>query len=271
VFAIDLLIAGPGYEVRRVRCGGEHAAWSPVEQRSDRNLVLTRHGRFRRRVDGVVSDIDPTIAYLTAPGEEEQFAHPAGGDDCTLVTLTDGTWRAVAGDAPGPVRSSVYVDAGLDLAHRRTLAAAQAGDAAYATTEELLRLLALAVGAAGAGRPSAPAERALAEAARGAIVADDPAATTLSGLARTLGVSPSRLSRAFTVHMGESLTRYRNRVRVGWALDRIEAGEPSLAVLAADLGFADQAHLTRTVRAHVGRPPVALRRLLTRSSGPSGG
>jgi AraC-like DNA-binding protein len=58
------------------------------------------------------------------------------------------------------------------------------------------------------------------------------------------------------------LTRYRNRVRAARALDRIEAGEPSLAVLAADLGFADQAHLCRTVREHLEHTPTALRGLL---------
>jgi AraC-like DNA-binding protein len=49
---------------------------------------------------------------------------------------------------------------------------------------------------------------------------------------------------------------------VARALDRLETGEPSLAVLAADLGFADQAHLCRTMREHLGHTPTALRRLL---------
>jgi hypothetical protein len=94
--------------------------------------VLVRRGRFRRRVAGSAVDLDPTVAYLGAPGEVESFAHPAGGD----------------------------------------------------------------------------------------------------------------------------------RVRVGRVVDRIDAGEQSLARLAADLDFADQAHLCRTVRAHVGHTPTALRLLL---------
>jgi AraC-like DNA-binding protein len=36
--------------------------------------------------------------------------------------------------------------------------------------------------------------------------------------------------------------------------------QSSLAGVAASLGFADQAHLTRTVRDHVGQTPAALRR-----------
>lgn len=51
-------------------------------------------------------------------------------------------------------------------------------------------------------------------------------------------------------------------VRCGRALDRLERGERSLGILAADLGFADQAHLCRTVRQHLGHTPTALRRLL---------
>jgi AraC-like DNA-binding protein len=59
-----------------------------------------------------------------------------------------------------------------------------------------------------------------------------------------------------------SVTKYRNRVRVGLALDQLGRGESSLADVAASLGFADQAHLTRTVRDHVGQTPTALRRAL---------
>ena len=45
-------------------------------------------------------------------------------------------------------------------------------------------------------------------------------------------------------------------------MERLEQDEQSLARLAADLGFADQAHLTRTVREHLGHTPTALHRIL---------
>ena len=44
--------------------------------------------------------------------------------------------------------------------------------------------------------------------------------------------------------LGVSLTHYRNRVRVARALDRLEAGKPSLATLAADLSSPTRPHLT---------------------------
>ncbi|WP_344660560.1 AraC family transcriptional regulator [Catenulispora subtropica] len=107
----------------------------------------------------------------------------------------------------------------------------------------------------------------MAAAARDAIIADVPQAASLCSLADLLSVSPFRLSRVFSRRTGVSLTRYRNRVRVGRAMERLGGGETALADLAAELGFADQAHLTRTVRDHVGHTPVALRRLLTGGNG----
>ncbi|RDI19874.1 helix-turn-helix transcriptional regulator [Lentzea flaviverrucosa] len=258
MLSFNALAARPEFTVSSVDCRDDHRGWSAEQPRADVRLVLVRSGRFRRRVRGVCTDLDRTIGYLGLPGEEEQFSHPAGGDACTSISVRSDLWRTLAGDAPRFAGSSLYVDGRLDLAHRRLLAAARDDG-----TEELVSLVAQAVqqvvttpALAGGGDEALVAE------ARGVIGADHPAASGLIPLAGLLGVSPYRLSRAFTRALGVSLTRYRNGVRVSRALDRLEAGEPSLAVLAADLGFSDQAHLCRTVREHLGHTPTALRRLL---------
>jgi AraC-like DNA-binding protein len=112
------------------------------------------------------------------------------------------------------------------------------------------------------GRPAtAAARRRLAVAAREALTAD-PGALGLGDLARLVGASPHHLSRVFQAETGVSLSRFRNRLRVRRALERLAAGETSLARLAADLGFADHAHLTRTVREQLGHTPTQLRRML---------
>jgi AraC-like DNA-binding protein len=239
------------------------------------SVVLVRRGRFRWRVGGEPTDVDPTVGYLCLPAQEQRFAHPAGGDTCTSVSLEPALWRTVVGADLDPPRrrptQTVYVDGRLDLAHRRLLAAAGTGDVDYAVTEGLLRLVGVAVDGSAVQRapagPSGPTaagrDRAMVAAARDAILADAPEAAGLRPLAALLGVSPYRLSRAFVRELGVSLTWYRNRVRVGRALERIEEGESSLGRLAADLGFADQAHLSRTMRRHLGHAPTALRRLLT--------
>jgi AraC-like DNA-binding protein len=252
-----------------VTCHDDHTAWSPVEShRDDVRIVLVRRGRFRRLTGGVGTEVDPTVGYLGMPAEEERFAHPAGGDVCTSIRLAPTLWRGLTGDAPRITTSTVYVDARLDLAHRQLLAATRTMDIDYAGAEHLVRLTRRVVrqvvtGLTPAGAPVRGTDRDLVAAARGVIGADHPAATGLVPLADLLGVSPYRLSRAFTRELGVSLTRYRNRVRVARALDRLEAGETHLAMLAADLGFADQAHLCRTMRDHLGHTPTALRRLLS--------
>ncbi|WP_328418357.1 AraC family transcriptional regulator [Micromonospora sp. NBC_00389] len=262
-----VLAARPDFTVTAVTCRDDHKGWSEVESQDGYRVVLVRRGRFRRRIAGVPAEVDPTLAYVGLPGDEEHFAHPAGGDVCTSVRLTPALWRALAGDAARVTRPVVYVDPRLDLTHRRVLTAAGAGDLDYALTERLMDLLSRVVeqvvtGPTPMGASPAKADHALVAAARAVIGEGDPAANGLFPLAELLGVSPYRLSRAFTRELGVSLTRYRNRVRLGRALDRLEGGESSLATLAADLGFADQAHLCRTVREHLGHTPTALRRLL---------
>jgi AraC-like DNA-binding protein len=262
------LAAQPDFTVTAVTCQDDHKRWSEVESQGDYRVVLVRRGRFRRRTAGVPAEVDPSLAYVGVPGEEEHFAHPAGGDLCTSVSLTPALWRGLAGDAARITRSTVYVDPRLDLTHRRFLAAASAGDVDYALTERLMNLLGRIIEQVVTGPTPVVAspsktDHALVAAARGAIGEGHPAANGLLPLAELLGVSPYRLSRAFTRELGVSLTRYRNRVRLGRALDRLENGEPSLGALAADLGFADQAHLCRTVKEQLGHTPTALRRLLS--------
>ncbi|MCT2592146.1 AraC family transcriptional regulator [Streptomyces sp. N2-109] len=261
------LATRPDFSITAVTCQDDHARWSEAEMREDYRVVLVRRGRFRRRATGAAADIDATMAYVGVPNEEEHFAHPAGGDDCTSISLTPTLWHVVAGDVGRLATQSVYVDARLDLTHRRLLATARTGDIDYALTEELLGLLATTAGQvvpgpAPLGAQVPGSETALVAAARQAITEGHPASNGLLPLAEVLGVSPYRLSRSFSRELGVSVTRYRNRVRIGRALDRLEEGESSLSALAADLGFADQAHLCRTMRQYLGRTPTALRRLL---------
>lgn len=82
----------PTFSVTGVCCHSDHRDWSAEPPRDDFRVVLTRRGRFRRRVSRTVVDLDPTTAYLGVPDEEESFAHPAGGDVCTSIELTRALW-----------------------------------------------------------------------------------------------------------------------------------------------------------------------------------
>lgn len=256
------IASGPGLTVDAVTCADEGRGWSPTGVRDAHTLVLVRAGRFTRRGRDGVLDLAPGVAYIARPGEEERFAHPdGGGDECTAVHMTPERWDALAGERVD--RSALYVDARLDLAHRRLLRAVD--DPGFALAEGLLELFTGALSqAVDAATPATapPADRRAVAAAREAIASAHPSAKGLFTLAAHLGVSPYRLSRAFPAVTGMTLTRYRNTMRVTAVLARLEAGETGLARLAAELGFADHAHLTRTVRELTGGTPTALRRLL---------
>lgn len=77
--------------------------------------------------------------------------------------------------------------------------------------------------------------------------------------ARSMGLSAAHVSRGFARVFGVSPKRYRLEARTRAALADL-AGAPSLAAVAAQHGFADQAHMTRSVRAVTGLPPGAWRR-----------
>lgn len=259
---MTVLAEYPGMQVMSVACGADHAQWSPTEVHDDYRLVLVRRGRFGRWAEGEISDLDRTQGYVGVPGEEERFTHPAGGDECTALRLAPARWRALVGERPVTGGPFVYVGAKIDFTHRRLLAATRSGDTGYAVAESVGELLRASTEHPHRPTPSAPTGRAVVAQARDAIISDDPASGSLVSLADTLHVSPGLLSRYFSRVLGMSVTRYRNSVRVGRALDRLVNGEESLAMLSSDLGFADQAHLCRTVRAHLGYTPSAVRRVL---------
>jgi AraC-like DNA-binding protein len=69
------------------------------------------------------------------------------------------------------------------------------------------------------------------------------------------GLTPATVSRGFARVFETSPAAFRAEARALRAFARITAGGRSLAGIAAVAGFADQAHMTRAIRALTGRPP----------------
>lgn len=77
--------------------------------------------------------------------------------------------------------------------------------------------------------------------------------------ARTMSIRPSSVSRGFEKAFGIAPASYRAEIRTSRAIRAIIETQRSLAEIAASLGFSDQAHMTRSVRAMASLPPIALR------------
>jgi AraC-like DNA-binding protein len=88
-------------------------------------------------------------------------------------------------------------------------------------------------------------------------VADDPAITRVDRLADSAGIGVRRLQRLFAGYVGVGPKWVIRRYRIDEATKRMAAGEPvDWAGLAAELGYADQAHFTRDFTAMVGETPT---------------
>lgn len=87
-------------------------------------------------------------------------------------------------------------------------------------------------------------------------IAGDPELVSAQQLADAARISLRALQRLFRDHVGASPKWVIRRHRLQEVAARIERGEsPTLAALAAELGYADQAHLTRDFKRVVGRTP----------------
>ena len=85
----------------------------------------------------------------------------------------------------------------------------------------------------------------------------DTSLRRVGDLAAALGLPVRRLQRLFTDYVGVSPKWVMRRARLQEAAVRAEhGGHVDWAVLAADLGYADQAHLTRDFTATIGVPPA---------------
>jgi AraC-like DNA-binding protein len=86
----------------------------------------------------------------------------------------------------------------------------------------------------------------------------DPA-TALELWAEAAGLAPATVSRGFRQAFGTSPRRYRAEQRALKAAEALVTRADSLADLAADLGFVDQAHMSRSISALTGLAPGRLR------------
>jgi AraC-like DNA-binding protein len=93
----------------------------------------------------------------------------------------------------------------------------------------------------------------------------EPELRTVDALARAGGLTVRPLQRLFRDYVGASPKWVLRRERLRTAALRLEQGlTVSLAELAAELGYADHAHLTRDFRAATGRAPTDFARVVWR-------
>lgn len=256
-----------GVEVADVACRHGRGKGAP-EQAPAYGIGFVRRGCFVHSAGGTETLLDPSMVFFVDPGAEQRYDHPHhGGDDCTALSLEPALLASIWGGDPTLPSEPVHSSPQLDLDHRLLLADAGRGVDTDELGERAILLAASALersdlSRSQSGRPATTqARRALVEATREALTADY--SQSLPALASALAVSPHHLSRLFRSITGHTISRHRMRLRARAALERLGGGEQNLARLAADLGFADQGHLCRVMRAETGSTPSSLRAVLS--------
>jgi AraC-like DNA-binding protein len=84
----------------------------------------------------------------------------------------------------------------------------------------------------------------------------------LRRLAHDIGIGVRSLQVRFVAAVGLTVKEYALVQRLQATIRQLDAGDRALAETALDMGFADQAHATRAVRAFAGLTPARLRRAL---------
>ena len=88
-------------------------------------------------------------------------------------------------------------------------------------------------------------------------ITDDPGLRRVDQLSAESGMTARSLQRLFADYVGVSPKWVMRRARLHEAAEHADSGEPvDWAALASDLGYADQAHLTRDFTVTIGVPPT---------------
>jgi AraC-like DNA-binding protein len=185
----------------------------------------------------------------------------------TTRTLVGRGWTVAAMTTPGGLGALVdgsaarFTDKSVPLGPALGIDASDLIARMHAAADEPARVRLLADVLAGAVRPDrVVAAREVSAVAR--LAETDRSLRRLDELADRAGTAPRTLQRRFQQYAGASPTWVLRRYRL---LDAAEAVRDGAAVdwadLAAALGYADQAHLTRDFRAALGQTPAAYARL----------
>ncbi|WP_018349842.1 AraC family transcriptional regulator [Longispora albida] len=216
----------------------------------------TAEGRTYRAGPGALVLVNPEIPHTGHAGVPEGWRYRSIYPSVEAVTAVarELGWR---GGTPWFPEAILADPAGYQLL-RTASRAAEVGDDLAASSALHALLVAVLTRHAGLSSPRRAAPLAVAR-ARELLherIAEPPSLTELAG---EVGLGPHALHRAFRAATGLPPHTYLVQERVRRARGLLAAGRRP-AEVAAEVGFADQAHLTRHFRKYLGVPPGEYRR-----------
>lgn len=268
-----------GVEVLAVR--GSHRHWCESHDTFTVALVHREQGEVvaEWRTRGRTLSTGRGELMLIEPGDvhvTRRVQARTGAADFDVLRFSPELLTAAAKQAAGGstfhFRAPATQDPDAFAALRRFMNAVAAGEDGLsleaAATEAISALLGLGERAPSYRAPLAPERDFRLRRVSAYLASHLERRPTLAELEGVSGISQWRLCALFRRSQGISIGRYWNALRLRRAQRDIERGS-SLAMVAAELGFRDEAYLCRVFKAHWGVTPGTWRALARRSAGPS--
>lgn len=282
--AVDPIHEGPQLRIVHWHCLRDGRALRSERYHEEYVLTLIHAGACRLHSGGRSTVLDASCAVLHGPGVPYRTTHPFGcGDRGTNIAIRRDVFLALlervaprlaarhqARDRRLPLHIVACPPSGF-LHHVLSVRRQRNGlpldpEALEANTlalvAEVLRGLDRHQASAAARQGTQQDHHRAVDTVRGLLSRRGHEPLTLAQIAREASVSPYHLSRIFKTATGLPIHRYRTRLRLLTALDRIASGESRLDHLALDLGFNSHSHLTTAFRRELGVPPSTIRRFL---------
>jgi AraC family transcriptional regulator len=235
----------PGFTIAEVEYRPHF--YQPWHEHEETRLIVNVRGGFTEQWARRQYSCGPASAFLRPAGERHTDRYHASGALCINVRF-GASWAGETG-AYGEV-------AGLSGRLYREF---RAGDSASpmgiqcAVLEIMAQLL----------RPQAGHRERVAppwiEAAKDLLRSRLSSPPDLFETAHVAGVHPAHLARSFRQFTGMTMGAYLRRKRVEFACGRLRRSQDSLAAIAAEAGFYDQAHFSRVFRQQMAMTPKEFR------------
>lgn len=275
LFRRDGLLAGSW------TCSCSDPAPGAVEWAPRHEIVFVRRGAFVRHVAGRTAHADANHVLFFRAAQEYRISHPVpGGDLCTVFAVDDSTLShllvsAVGGSTwrDGQLPDSNWpIDSRTFLAHRRLVSLLANGTPQdeLALEEVSLSLLQRAL-AFPCGGPldreprwcgTDPRHRRAVADVQEFLAARYGDSSSLEEIAAAASYSKYHLCRIFRDTAGLTIHRYRNRLRLRAALERLTDPGVDLSAVAFAVGFSSHSHFSDAFRREFGIPPSKARRTL---------